>query len=171
MAGSGRYPASERRYPPAEPGGAIRSALLVGFLTTLLVTAGCAIPRWPVEGPMTSPFGLRWRSFLPEIHRGVDIQVPVGTPVHTMAPGRVRFAGTMEGFGRVVWIDHGEAVLTVYAHLSEIHVRPGEVLDGHPIIGLSGDSGNADAPLLHFEVWRWGREADPVPLLGRVPER
>jgi len=118
---------------------------------------------------MTSPFGIRWRGVLPEIHRGVDIRVPLGTPVRAMAPGTVRFAGNMRGFGQVVWLDHGEAVMSVYAHLSEIRVRQGQVLDGHPIIGLSGNSGNAEGPLLHFEVWRWGREQDPVPLLGGRP--
>ncbi|MDX1566634.1 MAG: M23 family metallopeptidase [Longimicrobiales bacterium] len=140
-----------------------------GLLVGLGTLAGCAIPRWPVEAPMTSPFGIRWRGVLPEIHRGVDIRVPVGTPVRAMAPGTVRFAGIMSGFGQVVWLDHGAAVMSVYAHLSEIRVREGQVLDGHPVIGLSGDSGNAEAPLLHFEIWRWGREQDPVPLLGGPP--
>lgn len=144
----------------------------VGGILTLVLLAGlsgCAIPRWPVEGPMTSPFGIRWRGILPSIHRGVDIRVPTGTPVRAMAPGSVRFAGTMSGFGQVVWLDHGETVMSVYAHLSEIRVEPGQVLDGRPIIGLSGRSGNAEAPLLHFEIWRWGREVDPVPLLGGPP--
>ncbi|MFP3948808.1 MAG: M23 family metallopeptidase [Longimicrobiales bacterium] len=140
-----------------------------GLLVSLGSITGCAIPRWPVEAPMTSPFGVRWRGVLPEIHRGVDLQVPVGTPVRAMAPGTVRFAGTMSGFGQVIWLDHGEAVMSVYAHLSEIRVRQGQALDGQPIIGLSGDSGNAEAPLLHFEIWRWGREQDPVPLLGGPP--
>ncbi len=148
--------------------GAAPARILVVLLAALV--AGCAIPRWPVDGPVTSPFGIRWRGILPEIHRGVDIRVPRGTPVRSMAPGRVRFAGTMRGFGNVVWVDHGEAVTTVYAHLSELHVRSGEALSGRDVLGLSGASGNAEAPLLHFEIWRWGREVDPVPLLGGFPE-
>jgi murein DD-endopeptidase MepM/ murein hydrolase activator NlpD len=86
-----------------------------------------------------------------------------------MAPGTVRHAGTMAGYGLVVWIDHGGDVLSVYAHLSRIDVRAGQVLEGRPLVGLSGSSGDATGPHLHFEVWRWGRQADPVPLLGGPP--
>ena len=134
-----------------------------------LMAAGCAIPRWPVEAPLTSPFGLRLRGVLPDLHRGVDLAVPEGTPVRTMAPGRVRFAGTQSGYGTVVWVDHGGSVLTVYAHLSQLRVRAGDSLGGRDVVGLSGSTGDASAPHLHFEVWRWGREVDPVPLLGGRP--
>jgi murein DD-endopeptidase MepM/ murein hydrolase activator NlpD len=142
---------------------AARAALLVMLLT------GCAIPRWPVSGALTSPFGVRWRGIVPEVHRGVDIDVPTGTEVRTMAPGLVRFAGTMGGYGNVVWIDHGGEVLTLYAHLSEIHVRTGDGVEGTTVIGLSGATGDVTGPHLHFELWRWGREQDPVPLLGGPP--
>lgn len=141
------------------------AAVLLG----VLAAAGCSIPRWPVEGPMTSPFGLRWRGLLPEVHRGVDIAVPEGTPVRTMAPGRVRFAGGMAGYGNVVWMDHGGEVLTLYAHLSRISVRESDVVEGGAVIGLSGATGEATGPHLHFELWRWGWERDPVPLLGGRP--
>lgn len=119
---------------------------------------------------MTSPFGLRLRGIRPDLHRGVDIAVPVGTPVHAMAAGRVRFAGVQRGYGTVVWLDHGGSVLTVYAHLSALRVRAGEAVRGGQVIGLSGASGDATAPHLHFEIWRWGRQVDPVPLLGGFPD-
>jgi len=140
------------------------------LITLALALPGCSIPRWPLQGPVTSDFGVRFRGLLPEIHRGVDISVPIGTEVRAMAPGQVRFAGTMNGFGNVVWLDHGGSVLTVYAHLSEIRVRAGEGVAARHVIGLSGMSGSATGPHLHFEVWRWGREQDPVPLLGRFPQ-
>jgi len=92
----------------------MRARTLVPTLALTLSLAGCAIPRWPVGGPITSPFGVRWRGLLPEIHRGVDIQVLTGTPVRAMAPGKVIFAGVMGGYGNVVWIDHGGDVLTAY---------------------------------------------------------
>jgi murein DD-endopeptidase MepM/ murein hydrolase activator NlpD len=142
------------------------------ILSALLVTAGaagCAIPRWPVEGPVTSVYGFRWNGLLPDLHRGVDIQVPSGTPVRAMSPGAVRFAGTMSGYGQVVWLDHGGEVLSVYAHLSRIDVRQGETVDHRQVVGLSGASGDVTGPHLHFEVWRWGRQADPIPLLGGRP--
>lgn len=138
------------------------------FLLSLLLT-GCHLPRWPVEGPLVSPFGVRFRGLLPSLHRGVDILVPDGTPVHAMSRGRVRYAGAMSGYGKVVWLEHGGGILTVYGHLSSIRVRAGQVVGGGDVLGLSGHSGRASGPHLHFEVWRHGREVDPVPLLGRFP--
>jgi murein DD-endopeptidase MepM/ murein hydrolase activator NlpD len=111
------------------------------------------------------------RGWSPDLHRGVDLDVPSGTPVRAMAEARVRFAGVMSGFGNVVWLDHGGGTLSVYAHLSTIQAREGERVRGGQVIGLSGASGNATGPHLHFEVWRWGREVDPVPLLGGLPRR
>ena len=138
-------------------------------LLALFTVVGCTIPRWPVDGTLTSAFGLRWVGLLPDVHRGVDIEVPSGTEVRTMAPGSVRYAGPMVGYGSVVWMDHGGGVLTVYAHLSEMRVRTGDVVEGHEVVGLSGATGEASGPHLHFELWRWGREQDPVPLLGGPP--
>jgi murein DD-endopeptidase MepM/ murein hydrolase activator NlpD len=135
----------------------------------LVSTTACGIPRWPVDAPLTSDFGLRFRGMSPDIHRGVDLRVPTGTEVRSMAAGSVRFAGTMSGFGNVVWIDHGASVLSVYAHLSTIRVRLGQRLGAGEVLGLSGQTGDATAPHLHFEVWRGGHEVDPVPLLGGRP--
>ncbi len=142
-----------------------RLALLV-----VLVASGCSIPRWPVDAPITSPFGLRLQGIGVDLHRGVDLGVPTGTEVRAMAPGRVRFAGIQRGFGNVVWLDHGGGVITVYAHLAAIRVNTGEAVKGRQVIALSGSSGDVSAPHLHFEIWRWGREVDPVPLLGGFPK-
>ncbi len=134
-------------------------------LATSAVVA-CAVPRWPVDAPMTSPYGLRLMGLRPDIHRGVDLDVPEGTLVHAMSDGRVRFAGVMSGYGNVVWLEHGKNVLTVYAHLSQIRVARDDEVDGGAVIGLSGATGDVAGPHLHFEVRRWGRQVDPVPLLG-----
>jgi len=75
----------------------------------------------------------------------------------------------MRGFGQVVWVDHPRSVITVYAHLSTIHVRAGEEVRNGQVIGLSGRTGDVSGPHLHFEVWRHGRETDPVPMLGGFP--
>lgn len=138
----------------------------VGLVAMAL--GACTLPRWPVEGTLTSAYGLRWNGG-PDLHRGVDISVPSGTPVYAMKPGRVRFSGTMSGYGNVVWIDHGGDVLSVYAHLSRIDVQEGQEVDRSEPIALSGQSGNASGPHLHFEVWRDGREIDPVDALGGFP--
>jgi murein DD-endopeptidase MepM/ murein hydrolase activator NlpD len=138
-------------------------------LLLLGATAACGIPRWPAHARITSDFGVRMRGWSPDLHRGVDLDVPSGTPVRAMAEAQVRFAGAMRGFGNVVWLDHGGAILSVYAHLSEIQVREGGSVRGGQVIGLSGATGDVTTPHLHFEVWRWGREVDPIPLLGGRP--
>lgn len=147
-----------------------RGRAILSTLAAILLV-GCTIPRWPVAGPMTSAFGMRWSGLLPGLHRGVDIAVPEGTEVRAMAPGLVIFSGTMDGYGNVVWIDHGGEVVTVYAHLSESRVRIGDAVRGHAVIALSGKTGDASGPHLHFEIWRWGGERDPVQLLGGPPPR
>ncbi len=140
--------------------------LSLGLLVPLL--GACTLPRWPVDGTFTSPYGLRW-SGGPDLHRGVDVSVPSGTPVYPMSPGEVRFAGVMGGFGNVIWVDHGGEVLSVYAHLSRIEVAEGQRVTRNSPIGLSGRSGNASGPHLHFEIWRRGWEVDPVQALGGFP--
>jgi murein DD-endopeptidase MepM/ murein hydrolase activator NlpD len=86
-----------------------------------------------------------------------------------MSGGRVRFSGTMEDFGLVVWLDHDDEVVTVYAHLSELRVQTGDQLAKSDIVGLSGSTGNATGPHLHFEIWRRGVQLDPVAMLGGPP--
>lgn len=153
---------------PAQLSAMTRFALAAA---ALILLAGCSVPRWPVDGALTSPYGLRHRGGLTfQLHRGVDISVPLGTPVRAMAPGRVKFAGSQRGYGRVVIIDHGGGVRTVYAHLSEVRAREGQELSGRPVIGLSGNTGTSSGPHLHFEVLRGGNAEDPVPLLGSFPK-
>jgi murein DD-endopeptidase MepM/ murein hydrolase activator NlpD len=146
----------------------MRSVLFVTLAAALLLT-GCAIPRWPVDGVVTSPYGLRLRGWRPDIHEGIDVAAPQGTPVRAMNPGRVEHAGPWGGYGLTVVIDHGGGTRTLYAHLSRIDVRAGDTLRGRPVIGAVGRTGNATGPHLHFEVWRGGRPQDPVPLLGGFP--
>ena len=87
-----------------------------------------------------------------------------------MRSGRVFFAGEMSGYGTVVILEHNTRLRTVYAHLSEIQVRQGDSVKGGQIIAKSGRSGNVSGPHLHFEIQRWGRDEDPVELLGGLPD-
>jgi murein DD-endopeptidase MepM/ murein hydrolase activator NlpD len=147
-----------------------QTALARSLAAALMLGAtACGIPRWPVDAPITSDFGLRLRGWRPDVHRGVDLDVPTGTEVRAMAEARVQFSGVMRGFGNVVWLDHGGGTLTVYAHLSTIGVREGESVRRGQVVGLSGATGDVTFPHLHFEVWRGGREVDPIPLLGGRP--
>lgn len=146
----------------------LRFRPLLWLLAVLL--AGCSIPRWPVNAPVISPYGARREPGLfPRLHEGVDLDVPMGTPVKAMKEGRVRFAGERGGWGKVVILDHSGRVTSVYAHLSRVDVRTGERVRGQQVVGLSGASGNARSPHLHFEVWIRERPEDPVPLLGGKP--
>lgn len=145
----------------------MRPVALIGCALGALSVAGCQTPQWPLNGQIRSPFGLRGAGVVAELHRGVDISVPSGTHVRPILSGRVRFAGTMDGYGNVIWIDHGPDLLSLYAHLSEIAVEAGQRVTKASVIGLSGATGNATGPHLHLEVWRWGREVDPVQFLGR----
>ena len=141
------------------------------LLSSLLAlgTAGCMVPRWPVQDMLTSPFGLRWDGILPDLHAGVDIRATEGTPVRTMAEGRVRYAGWMDGYGNVVWVDHAGGVTSVYAHLSDIEVTVGSAVGANDLVGMSGSTGLVTGPHLHFEVWKAGRQVDPVSYLGGRP--
>jgi murein DD-endopeptidase MepM/ murein hydrolase activator NlpD len=149
-------------------GGKMRGPLLA-LLVLVPALAGCAISRPPIESEVTSPFGLRRMGFFPTVHRGVDLRAQHGTPVQAMANGRVRYAGWMDGFGNVVWLDHRGDVISVYAHLSEILVTPGATISGGQLIGMSGATGNVTGPHLHFEVWVKGRPVDPIAFLGGRP--
>lgn len=146
-------------------GGKLRWAAL-GLSLSLSLTS-CSIPRWPVDGVMTSPFGFRMRGWSPDLHEGVDIAAPTGTPIRAMKDGVVEHAGPWGSYGLAVLIAHGPNVRSLYAHMSRVDVRKGERVRGRHVIGVVGQTGSATGPHLHFEVWRRGRAEDPVPLLGR----
>lgn len=146
-------------------------ALLLLALTTALSAGGCALPRWPVAGTVTSPFGLRFRGWSPDLHHGVDIAAPEGTPVRALKAGRVRFAGRQGGYGNVIYLDHGMGTTSVYAHLAAIRVTRGQQVRHGDVIGTVGRTGSATGAHLHLEVWQGGRPQDPVPLLGGFPPR
>ncbi len=122
---------------------------------------------WPVQGgTVFRPFGERKDPHygLTFYNPGIDIACPVGTPVYAAADGVVILASTIRGYGKTIIIDHGNDLLTVYAHLGEIRVRAGESVRGGQVIALSGDSGLVERPVVHFEV-RVGtsaREEDPL---------
>ncbi|NJD10820.1 MAG: M23 family metallopeptidase [Gemmatimonadetes bacterium] len=143
------------------------------MLALLLVSGawGCALPRWPVAGVLTSPFGLRLRGWRPDLHEGVDIAAPEGTPVRALRGGTVTFAGVQGGYGNVVYIQHGGGVISVYGHLSRIAVTRGARVANGEVIGAVGRTGDASGAHLHLEVWRGRRAEDPVPLLGGFPPR
>jgi murein DD-endopeptidase MepM/ murein hydrolase activator NlpD len=113
---------------------------------------------WPVNGPVVSPFGMRWG----RMHEGIDIAVPSGTPIHAAASGRVVFAGWMDGYGNLVAIDHGRGLSTAYAHQSSIAAGVGQTVSQGGTIGYVGCTGHCFGPHLHFEVRVNGTPVDPL---------
>ena len=124
---------------------------------------------WPVNGVLLSRFGDRLDPFSGEgaFHKGVDITAAMGTPVHAAADGVVYQAEFSSGWGRMVVIDHGNGMRTLYAHLSRYEVIPGQEIRRGAVLGFSGQSGKATSPHLHFEVRRGGVAVNPYPYLAR----
>jgi septal ring factor EnvC (AmiA/AmiB activator) len=113
---------------------------------------------WPVSGPITSPFGMRWGT----LHPGIDIGVPEGTPIHAAAAGTVIYCGWMSGYGNLVMIDHGGNLATLYGHQSRIAASCGETVSQGQVIGYSGCTGFCTGPHVHFEVRVNGSPVDPL---------
>jgi murein DD-endopeptidase MepM/ murein hydrolase activator NlpD len=113
---------------------------------------------WPVSGPVVSPFGMRWG----RMHTGIDIAVGYGTPIHAAASGRVIYGGWMDGYGNLVFVDHGGGISTGYAHQSSIAVSNGETVSQGQVIGYVGCTGHCFGPHLHFEVRVNGSPVDPL---------
>ncbi len=113
---------------------------------------------WPVNGPVVSPFGMRWG----RLHAGVDIAVPAGTPIRAAASGTVAMAGWMGGYGQYTCIQHGGGVATCYAHQSSIGVGAGASVKQGQVIGSVGCTGHCFGDHLHFEVRINGSPVDPM---------
>ncbi len=109
---------------------------------------------WPVQGPVTSSYGQRDDPFNGEgaFHKGVDISSHYGTPVRAPADGTVVSAGTENGYGREVILNHGHGLSTLYGHLSGFTVSVGQTVVRGQIIGYVGTSGRSTGAHLHYEV-------------------
>ncbi|WP_310484496.1 M23 family metallopeptidase [Chamaesiphon sp. VAR_48_metabat_403] len=110
---------------------------------------------YPLMNParVTSRFG--WRTHpltgTRRFHSGIDIGAPTGTPVVATATGTVVSAGWNGGYGKAIVIQHNDVQQTLYGHLSEISVQPGQQITQGSVIGLVGSTGNSTGPHLHFE--------------------
>ncbi len=113
---------------------------------------------WPVNGPVSSPFGQRWG----RLHAGVDIPAPVGTPIRAAASGRVALAGSQGGYGNYTCIQHTRALSSCYAHQSRFATSTGDSVRRGEVIGFVGSTGRSFGPHLHFETWVGGRPVDPM---------
>lgn len=121
---------------------------------------------WPVGGTIIRRFGPGGSG---ERNDGIKIAVPIGTPVLAAADGVVAYAGSeVAAFGGLVMLTHGAGVTTVYGHASQLLVTRGQAIKRGQTLALSGNSGFADRPMLHFEIRQGRRPVDP---LTRLPAR
>jgi murein DD-endopeptidase MepM/ murein hydrolase activator NlpD len=126
-------------------------------------SSGAAIPSasgliWPVNGTVTSGFGMRWG----RMHEGIDIAAPTGTAIWAAAAGTVIYAGWLGGYGNLVVVDHGNGLSTAYAHASAIVVSLGQQVAQGQTVALVGSTGHSTGPHLHFEVRVNGAAVDPL---------
>jgi murein DD-endopeptidase MepM/ murein hydrolase activator NlpD len=125
---------------------------------------------WPVVGSIRSVFGARLDPFSGEgaFHTGIDLAVSSGSAVHVTADGTVEAAGYSGRYGKLIIVDHGNGVETYYAHLSEYLVVPGQEVRRNETIGLSGASGHATGPHVHYEVRVAGTPVNPFKYMGKL---
>ena len=120
---------------------------------------------------MTSSFKMRFHPILKtwKAHLGVDYAGTTGTPIRSVGDGVIEFAGVQNGYGNVVFVNHGGQKTTVYAHMSKINVRKGQSVSQGQNIGAVGSTGWATGPHLHFEFRDNGVQKDPL-ILARQSE-
>jgi len=117
----------------------------------------------PVDGRISSIFGLR-RFFNKQArrpHSGLDIAAPEGTPIKAIADGRVIETGDFFFSGNMIYLDHGQGVISLYAHLYKIHVKPGQLIKQGDIIGEVGETGRVTGPHLHLSLLLNRTAVDP----------
>jgi murein DD-endopeptidase MepM/ murein hydrolase activator NlpD len=142
----------------------IESRLLESRLTSL------AVPNSrPVDGPVSSGFGFRSDPFTGRtaLHTGLDFPADIGKPIEAAAGGVVRSADMHPAYGRLVEIDHGNGLVTRYAHASRLLVKAGDLVKRGQVVAEVGTTGRSTGPHLHFEVLVDGVPQDPARFLAR----
>jgi murein DD-endopeptidase MepM/ murein hydrolase activator NlpD len=120
--------------------------------------------RWPVRGRIIAGFGPKPNG---QQNDGIDVAVPENTPVKAAEDGEVAYAGNeLKGYGNLVLVKHPNGYVTAYAHAKELLVKRGDRIKRGDVIAKSGQSGNVDAPQLHFEVRKGSAPVDPMQFLN-----
>jgi murein DD-endopeptidase MepM/ murein hydrolase activator NlpD len=127
---------------------------------------------WPLPGGhLTSTFGMRFDPVkkIYQLHEGIDIGAPLGTPILASDEGVVVESRVSIGYGWIIVIDHGNGMQTLYAHMypGNVKVRVGQKVSKGQVIALVGSNGWSTGPHLHFEVHKNGQLIDPELVLRR----
>ena len=117
---------------------------------------------WPLNGLITSQFGIRTLGNRRDYHTGIDIDAQTGALIKAAESGKVSFSGYINGYGNVVIIDHAGGYSTVYAHSSSNLVEEGQEVTKGEVICKSGSTGNATGSHLHFEIRENGKPVNPL---------
>jgi murein DD-endopeptidase MepM/ murein hydrolase activator NlpD len=136
----------------------IRAAQEQASTPSIVPPSGSGQLGWPVSGPVTSGFGMRWG----RMHEGIDIMTSTGTPVRAAAAGTVIYAGWLGGYGNLVVVDHGGGLSTAYAHNSSFASSVGQSVAAGQVVSYSGSTGHSSGPHVHFEVRVNGSAVDPL---------
>jgi murein DD-endopeptidase MepM/ murein hydrolase activator NlpD len=124
--------------------------------------AGPSAPhRWPLDERGVVTRGQVTEGSADETHPGIDIAVPIGTPIRAAGGGTVTRTGSDSEYGLFVLLTHVDGYQTMYGHASRILVAEGDEVSAGQVVGLSGSTGHSSAPHLHFEIRRDGRSIDP----------
>lgn len=123
----------------------------------------------PVKGSISGPFGgrrvLNGKPRSP--HKGTDMRGPQGTPVHAVAAGTVVLVEPQYYSGNVIYVDHGQGVVSMYGHLSAFDVKPGDTVERGQVIGKVGATGRVTGPHLHLGLLIQGVAVDAMPLYAQ----
>ncbi len=161
---TGGEPAIAANQRPAAPVETPRRALPA----TVAISAPIAPPGrflWPVEGQVVARFGAGQSG---ERNDGINIAVPLGTPIRSTADGTVAYVGdAITSMGGLVIVKHGEGWTSVYGHASKLLVQRGQAVKKGQTLALSGATGYADRPEVHFELRRGRGPVDPLTQLPR----
>jgi murein DD-endopeptidase MepM/ murein hydrolase activator NlpD len=157
----------KQREEAARREAARRAALLSGGAPPPELGGGPGAVGWPVSGPITSPFGMRFDPVQHhyQLHSGIDVAAPQGVTISAASEGKIIFAGWYGGYGNAIIIDHGGGISTLYGHCSQIFVGVGQEVQRGQAIGAVGMTGDATGPHVHFEVRVNGKPVDPMSYL------
>ncbi len=142
--------------PIVRPASAIPQSKPLAFVNTPGANEFMSQLIYPLTNPAPTTSSFGWRTHpitgSRRFHSGIDIGAPMGAPVVATGSGTIVSAGWLGGYGKAIVIQHNGVQQTLYGHLSEVFVQPGQQIEQGTVIGRVGSSGNSTGPHLHFET-------------------